>query len=253
MSSQEIKEHVKKRYSERAIRSQTECGCSSSCCGPSRDSWAEKVGYTLQELDTLPDQALSAAAGCGNPTALASLQEGEVVLDLGSGGGIDVILASKKIGVSGKAIGVDMTDEMIELSRRNALEAGAANTEFRKGDIEDLPVEDESVDVVISNCVINLAPNKDKVFSEVYRVLKPGGRFLVSDIVTEGDLPEEVKNNLDKWAECIGGAIDGSEYIEKLRNAGFKEVKEISRRGYLGIFSAEIQGYKPHIQIQECC
>jgi SAM-dependent methyltransferase len=253
VSSQKIKEHVKKRYSERAIRSQTRCGCSSSCCGPSRDSWAKEVGYTLQELEKLPDQALSAAAGCGNPTALASLQEGEVVLDLGSGGGIDVILASKKIGASGIAIGVDMTDEMIELSRRNALEAGATNTEFRKGDIESLPVEDESVDVVISNCVINLAPDKDKVFNEVYRVLKPGGRFLVSDIVTVGDLPDEVKNDLDKWAECVGGAIDGTTYIGKLRKAGFKDVKELSRRGFGGIFSAEIQGYKPHSEYQECC
>jgi SAM-dependent methyltransferase len=146
-----------------------------------------------------------------------------------------------------------MTDEMIELSRRNALEAGATNTEFRKGDIEALPVEDESVDVVISNCVINLAPDKDKVFNEVYRVLKPGGRFLVSDVVTDGDLPDEVKNDLDKWAECVGGAIDGTTYMEKLRNAGFKDVKELSRRGFGGIFSAEIQGYKPYTEYQECC
>ena len=188
---------------------------------------------------------MSAAAGCGNPTALASLQEGEVVLDLGSGGGIDVILASKKIGTSGKAIGVDMTDEMIELSRRNALEAGAANTEFRKGDIEDLPVEDESIDVIISNCVINLAPDKDKVFREAYRVLKPGGRITVSDIVTNGPLPENIKNNIDMWASCVSGAIEKDIYLEKLRNAGFQDVKELAQRGFGFVYSAEIEGFKP--------
>ncbi|MCK4400553.1 arsenite methyltransferase, partial [Candidatus Bathyarchaeota archaeon] len=177
MSSQEIKEHVKKRYTEHAMRAQSSCGCGASCCGtPSTDTYAKRVGYTAEELSNLPEEAVGAAAGCGNPTAIAGLREGETVLDLGSGGGIDVILAAQRVGPKGKAIGVDMTDEMISLANKNAAEAGVENVEFRKGDIEKLPVEDESVDVIISNCVINLAPDKDRVFAEAYRVLKPGGR-----------------------------------------------------------------------------
>jgi len=253
VSSQEIKEHVKKRYAEHAVRAQSSCGCGASCCGtPSADSWAERVGYTIEELSNLPEEAVGAAAGCGNPTAIAGLKEGETVLDLGSGGGIDVILAAHRVGPKGKAIGVDMTDEMISLANKNATEAGVENVEFRKGDIEDLPVEDGSVDVIISNCVINLAPDKDRVFSEAYRVLKPGGRFIVSDIITDGGLPDHVKDDLDSWAGCIAGAIDGGDYIEKLRRAGFTDVEELSRRGGGGIYSAEIQGFKPVSRL-DCC
>jgi arsenite methyltransferase len=253
MSSQEIKEHVKKRYAEHAVRAQTSCGCGESCCGtPSADSWAERVGYTAEELSNLPEEAVGAAAGCGNPTAIAGLREGETVLDLGSGGGIDVILAAHRVGPKGKAIGVDMTDEMISLANKNAAEAGVENVEFRKGDIEDLPVEDGSVDVIISNCVINLAPDKERVFAEAYRVLKPGGRFIVSDIITDGGLPDNVKNNLDSWADCVAGAIDGGDYIDKLRGAGFQDVEELSRRGSGGIYSAEIRGFKP-VSGLDCC
>jgi len=175
--SESIKENVKERYTKVAQRAQTasmaSCctpSASACCCGPaSATDYAEKIGYSLDELGDLPTAAALASAGCGNPTALAGLKEGEVVLDLGSGGGIDIFIAAKKVGPEGKAIGVDMTDEMLELARRNAEEVGIENVEFRKGDIEDLPVEDESVDVIISNCVINLAPDKDKVFTEAFR------------------------------------------------------------------------------------
>ncbi len=180
--SETIKENVRKRYAEVAKRAQasTTASCctpsTASCCGPtSAGDYAKKIGYALDELSDLPDAAQLASAGCGNPPALASLKEGEVVLDLGSGGGIDIFIAAKKVGPTGKAIGVDMTLEMLDLATKNAEELGIENVEFRKGDIEDLPVEDGTIDVIISNCVINLAPDKDKVFREAYRVLKPGG------------------------------------------------------------------------------
>jgi len=246
MSSQEIKKHVKKRYAEHAVRAQSSCSCGAGCCGaPQTRSWAEQIGYTTDELSDLPQEAVAAAAGCGNPTAITNLKEGETVLDLGSGGGIDVILAAHKVGPEGKAIGVDMTDEMISLANRNAAEAGVTNIEFRKGDIEELPVEDGSVDVVISNCVINLAPDKDRVFAEVYRVLRPGGRLMVSDIVTDGELPEHIKNDLDSWAGCVAGAMDGGDFMDKLRETGFTDVRELARRGNGKVYSAEIQGFKP--------
>jgi len=258
--SEAIKENVRERYTKVAQRAKAgavaSCcspSASDSCCGPSATDYAQKIGYSLEELGDLPDAAAMASAGCGNPTALAGLKEGEVVLDLGSGGGIDVFMAAKKVGPEGKAIGVDMTDEMLDLARRNAEEIGIENVEFRKGDIEDLPVEDESVDVIISNCVINLAPDKDKVFSEAYRVLKPGGRMLVSDIVTRGGLPEKVKNDPNAWAACISGALDEDVYLGKIRNAGFEDVKVISKRGFAGLaFSAEVEAHKPRAQ-QTCC
>ena len=252
--SESIKENVKERYTKVAQRAQT--ASMASCCTPSASAccygpvsatdYAEKIGYSLDELGDLPNAASLASAGCGNPTALAGLKEGEVVLDLGSGGGIDVFIAAKKVGPKGKAIGVDMTDEMLELARRNAEEVGIENVEFRKGDIEDLPVEDESVDVIISNCVINLAPDKDKVFTEAFRVLKPGGRMLVSDIVTKGGLPEEIKNDPDAWAACISGALDEDVYVGKIRDAGFEKVSVVSKRGNEGqAFSAEVEAHKP--------
>jgi SAM-dependent methyltransferase len=258
--SEAIKENVRERYTkvaQRAHAGATASCCppnaSASCCGPSVMDYAQKIGYSLEELVELPDAAAIASAGCGNPTALAGLKEREVVLDLGSGGGIDVFIAAKKVGPEGKAIGVDMTDEMLDLARRNAEEIGIENVEFRKGDIEALPVEDESVDVIISNCVINLAPDKDKVFGEAYRVLRPGGRMLISDIVTKGDLPDEIKNDPNAWAACILGALDEEIYLGKIRNAGFEDVRVVSKRGYAGLaFSAEVEAHKPQAQYG-CC
>ncbi|UCD44680.1 MAG: arsenite methyltransferase [Candidatus Bathyarchaeota archaeon] len=250
-NSEKIKEHVRETYSQVAQRAQASCGCgcgtasTASCCGPvSKDAYVQGIGYSLEDIKELPESAVGAAAGCGNPTAIAGLKEGEVVLDLGSGGGIDVFLSAKKVGPKGKAIGVDMTDEMLNLARKNAEELGFENVEFRKGDIEDLPVEDESVDVIISNCVINLAPDKDKVFREAYRVLRPGGRITVSDIVTDGPLPQEIKDNPDAWAACVSGALDKEEYLQKIRDAGFQDVKVLDCRGFGLVYSAEVEAFK---------
>ena len=268
-----IKKHVRERYSEVARRAEQmddrSCCDVSSCCSSSnygsnsKGDYAQGIGYSQEELCELPDTVVGACAGCGNPTALAGLKEGEVVLDLGSGGGIDVFLVAKNVGPKGRAIGVDMTDEMIELARRNAEKMGLKNVEFRLGDIEDLPVEDESVDVVISNCVINLSPDKDKVFQEAYRVLKPGGRLTISDIVAEGELPIEIRENPDKWSACTAGALDEKIYIEKIRNAGFKDIEILSRKercsedgvenseGEDLTYSVEIEAHKPEHAIFE--
>src|SRR3712207_2337222 len=205
--------------------------CESSCCSGS-SSEAQKVdltggSYSAEEREELPQEALSASLGCGNPTALATLSPGEVVLDLGSGGGIDVLLSARRVSPGGKAYGVDMTDEMLALARKNQRKAGIENVEFLKGEIEDVPLPDDHVDVVISNCVINLSPNKPRVFSEAFRVLKPGGRFAVSDVVFLGskrDLPESVLRKTEAWTGCISGAIDKGEYEEILRESGFEEV-----------------------------
>ena len=213
------------------------CGTSSvktetqgeSCCETS--SCNVSPGYSEEELRSLPDRAVAASAGCGNPTALADLKEGETVLDLGSGGGIDVFLASRKVGATGRAIGVDMTAEMIDLARRNAAKSGLANVEFRLGEIEHLPVADASVDVVISNCVINLSTDKDAVFGEAFRVLKKGGRMLVSDIMADG-LPEEVRKDFSSWARCVGGAIPLEEYTCKIKSAGFTDIEVVNGSGY---------------------
>ena len=177
-------------------------------------------------------------AGCGNPTALADLKEGETVLDLGSGGGIDAFLAAKRVGVTGRVIGVDMTEEMIELANKNKKKMNAKNVEFRLGEIEDLPVEDGSVDVIMSNCVINLSPDKERVFREAYRVLKPGGRMMISDIVTKGELPADVRRDLELWAGCMAGALEESEYLQKIRNAGFREVEVVSKQDFRGLISS---------------
>ena len=251
--SENIKDNVREHYADVAKRAESNATASccppitASCCGTTSPAdYAKHIGYTIEELSDLPDAAQMASAGCGNPTALAGLKEGEVVLDLGSGGGIDVFIAAKKVGSRGKAIGVDMTQEMLDLAKKNAEELGFENVEFRRGDIEELPIEDETVDVIISNCVINLAPDKDKVFHEAYRVLKPGGRILVSDIVTEGELPESIKNDLDAWAACLSGALDVNDYTAKIQNAGFENVKVVDKRGYMGIaFSAEVEAFKP--------
>lgn len=209
------------------------CCDSTSCCGGSADveNLAEAL-YEQKDLAGLPDTVTMASLGCGNPTAIASLKPGETILDLGSGGGIDCFLAARAVGPTGQVIGVDMTDRMLELANTNKAKLGLANVEFRKGEIEDLPVDSGSVDVIISNCVINLSPDKEAVFREAFRVLKPGGRLAVSDIVTQGEMPEVLRANISGWTGCITGAIDQDEYMEKMRRAGFTGVAVESRASY---------------------
>ncbi len=218
------KSEIRRRYGQLAKNSSE-----GTCC--SQGYVTEEAGYSEEQLKTLPENALAASAGCGNPTALAELKEGEVVLDLGSGGGIDVFLAAKRVGLKGKAIGVDMTPEMLELARQNAARADVKNAEFRLGEIEHLPVADGSVDVIISNCVINLSPEKEEVFKEAYRVLKKGGRLLVSDMMVSG-LPDAVRANLSIWASCIGGAVELEKYLDAMRRAGFTQIKVINNTEY---------------------
>ena len=262
MSNQEIKKEVQKRYGQHALRAQAQqascCGPQTqqtSCCGPETQSsgcgcgpgvsYTQSIGYSSSETGELPESTVNAAAGCGNPHAIAGLKEGESLLDLGSGGGIDVFIAAEKVGPTGRAVGVDMTDEMLDLARKSAQEMGLKNVEFRKSDIEDLPFEESEFDVIISNCVINLAPDKDKVFREAYRVLKPGGRIAVSDIVTLSEMPEEMRKDMDSWAGCVSGAIEADLYLDKLRDAGFADVRIVAQRGSGHIFSAEVEGHKP--------
>jgi arsenite methyltransferase len=246
MSETDVKDFVKQRYSEIA-RQEASCCC--SCDSSSRDI-AHQIGYTDDDLNAIPEEA-SMGLGCGNPVAQASLQEGETVLDLGSGGGIDVFLAAKKVGPLGKVIGIDMTQTMIEKARSLAATHGYENVEFRLGEIEHLPVDNESIDVIISNCVINLAPDKAKVFNEASRVLKSGGRILISDLVTEGDLPPEVKKNFDAWACCIGGALEKNQYLTTIQNAGFINVRIVKEATYdLGVYSQELQGKITSIQVE---
>lgn len=205
-----------------------------SCCGSS-DASATNLAealYGQNNIADLPDTVTGISLGCGNPTAIANLKPGETVLDLGSGGGIDCFLAAKAVGATGFVIGVDMTDSMLNVANQNKAKMGITNVEFRKGEIEDLPVENDSVDVIISNCVINLSPDKDAVFREAFRVLKSGGRFTVSDMVTEGQFPEQLRQNVNAWAGCITGAIDQAAYLEKLRAAGFTNVEVESRQSY---------------------
>lgn len=248
MESKKVKEFVKKRYGEIAQTDQS-CCCSSSCCGPSTKEIAEEIGYSKTELENVPDSAIL-GLGCGNPVALANLKEGETVLDLGSGGGIDVFLASKKVGLCGKVIGVDMTEEMLERAKTSALKHGYKNVEFRLGEIESLPVETETIDTIISNCVINLSPNKLKVFQEAYRVLKPNGRLMVSDIVTHGELPEDVRKSFDAWAECIAGALEKNEYLDTIKRAGFRTIKIISEKDYTINLSDDLAGKVMSVQIE---
>ena len=243
--NEKIKQHVKKTYAE--LAKGTSCCDATTCCGPSsRTSYAKIIGYSDEELKGLPDSVVRTVAGCGNPTALADLREGEVVLDLGCGGGIDAFLAAKKVGPEGKVIGVDMTEEMIQLANKNAERMKTENVEFRLGEIENLPVEDGIVDVIISNCVVNLSPDKDKVFTEAFRVLKPGGRMLISDIVTQGELPNEIRENLEMWAACVAGALDEKDYLQKIRNAGFKKVEVVAKNDFMGMVSSiKVRAYKP--------
>jgi SAM-dependent methyltransferase len=203
-----------------------------SCCGPASASPITSNLYSVQETGELPEAAVLASLGCGNPTALAELKEGETVLDLGSGGGIDVLLSARRVGPTGKAYGLDMTDEMLALARENQNKAGAQNVEFLKGEIEHIPLPDNSVDVIISNCVINLSADKDQVIREAFRVLKPGGRFAVSDVVTRGAVPEQLRRDMLLWVGCIAGALEEQEYKSKLEAAGFEQASIEPTRVY---------------------
>jgi arsenite methyltransferase len=230
----DIKDAVKSRYGDAARRVQAGeaagCGCDTGaipCC----DRISANL-YDASQTASLPPEAVSASLGCGNPTALAQLHPGEHVLDLGSGGGIDVLLSAKRVGPSGKAYGLDMTDEMLALARENQRKAGAQNVEFLKGEIENIPLPENSVDVVISNCVINLSADKGRVLREAFRVLRPGGRFAVSDVVVRGAVPAELRRNVELWVGCIAGALDESEYRAKLAAAGFSEIEIEPTRVY---------------------
>jgi len=227
-----IKEVVKEKYGQAASRlASGESGCCgfSSALESSCDPITSKL-YNTEEIDALPETAFLASLGCGNPTALAQLNEGEVVLDLGSGGGIDVLLSARRVGPTGKVYGLDMTDEMLALARENQQKAGVDNVEFLKGEIENIPLPDNSVDVVISNCVINLSADKDRVLQEAFRVLKPGGRFAISDVVVRGDVPSQVRKDVELWIGCIAGALRDTEYTDKLRAAGFSDIDiEVTR------------------------
>ncbi|HWF37174.1 MAG TPA: arsenite methyltransferase [Candidatus Acidoferrales bacterium] len=223
----EMKEIVKEKYGEAARRVST--GGSNGCCGASSalDGCCDPITsnlYNLDQTEQIPEEALRASLGCGNPTALATLNPGETVLDLGSGGGIDVLLSARRVGPTGKAYGLDMTDDMLALARENQRLAGVTNVEFLKGEIEHIPLPDHSVDVIISNCVINLSIDKDQVLREAFRVLKPGGRLAVSDVVTRGSVPDEVRNSMLLWVGCIAGAIQEEEYRAKLTAAGFAAI-----------------------------
>jgi arsenite methyltransferase len=229
-SEAEIRETVRKVYAEAAQRATTD---KTGCCGPAPLSGCDPITrdlYSGTEATGLPEKALRASLGCGNPTALAELNAGEIVLDLGSGGGIDVLLSARRVGPTGKAYGLDMTDEMLSLARENQRKASVTNVEFLKGTIEQIPLPDASVDVVISNCVINLSADKDRVLGEAFRVLKPGGRFAVSDVVMRRELPEPVRRSLELWAGCVAGALSERAYLAKLSAAGFGDVSlEVTR------------------------
>lgn len=234
MPNTDIKEVVKEKYGQAALRVKSG---GSSCCGATSASGCSTDPitsnlYDLAQAQQIPEEALLASLGCGNPTALAQLNPGEVVLDLGSGGGIDVLLSARRVGPTGKAYGLDMTDEMLALANANKRKAGAENVEFLKGEIESIPLPDNTVDVIISNCVINLSADKDRVLREAFRVLKPGGRFAVSDVVTRGEIPPAVRQSVLLWAGCMAGALEENEYRAKLAGAGFEQIEVEPTRIY---------------------
>ena len=232
MKADKIKEIVKSRYAKAALRNMPCCGTRKSCCGSSEvEDISKKVGYQDMDLNSVPEGA-NLGLGCGNPVALASLKEGDVVLDLGSGAGFDAFLAAPIVGSSGKVIGVDMTPEMIEKANANAVKGGFQNVEFRLGEIEELPVSGSEVDVIISNCVINLSPEKAKVFTEAFRVLKPGGRLMVSDLVLLKPLPEIVGQSVEAYVGCIAGAVMKAEYLAAITAAGFRDLKVVGEDIY---------------------
>jgi ubiquinone/menaquinone biosynthesis C-methylase UbiE len=233
MEEKKIKKKVREGYAKIAKQETTCCGSIEVCCGKanSPEEISKTIGYTEEQLQSVPEGA-NLGLGCGNPTAIASLQPGEVVLDLGSGAGFDCFLAANKVGPTGKVIGVDMTPEMLHKARENAKKAGYTTVEFRRGEIEKLPVDDASVDVVISNCVINLSPDKKKVFEETFRVLKSEGRLAVSDIVLLKDLPEKIKNSVEAYVGCISGAILKDQYLQLIKDAGFIDVTVTDESSY---------------------
>ena len=248
-NAEQIKSTVREHYAD-LVRSDESCCSPSDCCGTEinieealKGDFANQNEYTDVQLSSIPNDAIENSFGCGNPLMYADICEGDVVLDLGSGAGIDVLLAAQLVGESGRAIGIDMTPEMIEKARKNAEEAVAKNVEFRLGEIESMPVEDESVDWVISNCVINLAPDKDIVFREVHRVLKPGGKLLVSDIVANY-LPKWLRSTISNWANCISGALPEDQYLDSIRRAGLEEVQVFSKSPYAKIGKAEVASIK---------
>ena len=230
--SQDIKETVKEKYAEAALKV---LGGEKGTCGPSGACGCDPITenlYDASQTSGLPAGAVLASLGCGNPTALADLHEGEVVLDLGSGGGIDVLLSAKRVGPSGKAYGLDMTDEMLALARANQAKAGATNVEFLKGEIENIPLPPDAVDVIISNCVINLSADKGSVLKEAFRVLRPGGRFAVSDVVCRGEIPDAVRRSMELWVGCVAGALEEGEYRHLLRDVGFVDIDVEPTRVY---------------------
>src|ERR1041385_1171910 len=260
MNESSVKEIVKKKYAQAAL--QVGRGRKGSCCGTSTETetgcGCDPITSNLYEpsqTGLIPEEAVLASLGCGNPTALAQLSPGETVLDLGSGGGIDVLLSAKRVGPSGKAYGLDMTDEMLALANENRLKAGAENVEFLKGEIENIPLPDDSVDVIISNCVINLSADKDRVLGEAFRVLKPGGRFAVSDVVTRGEIKEAIRNSVLLWVGCVAGALDENEYRTKLETAGFEQISiEPTRiyrvedaREFLSAAGVDIEAIAPQV------
>ena len=231
MKEKEIKEFVKQRYTKIATKEDSICSC---CSGNGMDDiiqQAKAAGYSEDEIKSIPEEAVF-GLGCGNPTALAEINNGETVLDLGSGGGIDVFLAANKVGEQGKVIGVDMTENMVKTAMKNAEEGGYENVEFKLGEIENLPIEDNSIDVIISNCVINLTPDKSVAYREAFRVLKPSGKILVSDLVTDGEIPYEIRSSFQAWSECIAGAMKIGNYLETIKEAGFKNVEIVKAHYY---------------------
>ncbi|UCF41610.1 MAG: arsenite methyltransferase [Gemmatimonadota bacterium] len=247
--TEDIKGTVRDHYAKAARRAAQ--GGAACCCSDTKEEEAISLNlYSDSELATVPETARLASLGCGNPTALAELREGEAVLDLGSGGGIDVLLSAQRVGPTGKAYGLDMTDEMLDLARENQRKAGVENVEFLKGEMEDIPLPDGSVDVIISNCVINLSADKARVIAEAFRVLRPGGRFAVSDVVALGEVPPEVRANAALWSSCLGGALEEGDYRAKLAAAGFEEIdleptRHFEIPGVAPFMSAFVRARKP--------
>jgi len=260
MNSGDLKDVVKEKYGEAAKRAAA--GVGSACCGASPASSMDGCDpitsnlYGAGEAAAVPEAALRASLGCGNPTALAKLQPGETVLDLGSGGGIDVLLSARRVGPAGKAYGLDMTDEMLGLAEENKRKSGLTNVEFMKGEIENIPLPENTVDVILSNCVINLSGDKDRVLREAFRVLKPGGRFAISDVVVRGEVPQEIRRSIELWVGCVAGALSESEYQEKLKAAGFESVEiEATRiynvddaREFLGAAGIDVDVIAPQVE-----
>src|SRR5690348_2150825 len=258
MSTETIRDEVRTRYSDvaRRVASGERGGyCVPSCCGMEIDPITRDL-YDASQKNMLPETAVKASLGCGNPTALAELKPGETVLDLGSGGGIDVLLSARRVGPTGKAYGLDMTDDMLALARENQKKAGVENVSFLKGEIENIPLPDKSVDVIISNCVINLSANKDRVIREAFRVLKPGGRLAVSDVVVRGDVPDEIRKSMLLWVGCIAGALRDYDYVAKLAKAGFESIDiEATRvyniedaRAFLSTEGIDVDAITPHVE-----